>query len=410
MIIGPIIVSRFLVGGLLIVSGVIKANDAIGFSYKLDEYFTEGVLGFEFLQPYTLLLAGFICVLEIVLGVALIFGLKAKLTTSLNLLMMLFFTFLTFYSAYFNKVTDCGCFGDALKLTPWQSFWKDVVLLFLSLPLFIYRNGIKPIPNSQFISHSLCALLVISILSVFVIGWWFPVLFSIIVFTLMFLIKRFDTNDWRLLSVSLIASILFTVYCFNNLPIKDFRPYAVEKNIGKGMQVPEDALPEIVEYQWEFLVDGKKKIFVTDGAYPNVPNGEFTKNVTTKVVREAEEPPIHDFTIELDVDETDYFLSQDNVLVVVAYDLSKSDVEGFKQMKIKTDEALKKGYKVIGMTAGTQPERAAIINEYGLNFQFYFCDGTTLKTIVRSNPGIFEMDKGTIMQKLHWSNIKDLKL
>ena len=125
-----IYISRLLVGSLLIISGIIKANDALGFSYKLIEYFTEGILGMEFLQPYTLVMAGSICILEILLGVALIFGLKSKLTTTLNLLMMLFFTFLTFYSAYFDKVKDCGCFGDALKITPWESFSKDVVLLF----------------------------------------------------------------------------------------------------------------------------------------------------------------------------------------------------------------------------------------------------------------------------------------
>ena len=402
-------ISRLLVGSLLIISGVIKANDALGFSYKLIEYFTEGILGMEFLQPYTLVMAASICILEILLGVALIFGLKAKLTTTLNVLMMLFFTFLTFYSAYFDKVKDCGCFGDALKLTPWESFTKDVVLLFFSVILFLFKKQIFPNKNREDLKYIIPSLLLITLFSVGVTGWWFPVIFSIIVFVLMLVIKRFDKNQWRLLSLSIIASLVFTVYCYNHLPIKDFRPYKISANIVEGMVVSPDALPEITEYNWKFKVNGEEKIFQTKGSYPTVDGGAYI-DVTTEVVRAAEEPKIHDFMIEGENDDTELFLSKDKVLVVVAYDFAKSSDEGFKAIKKTTDEALKKGYTVIGMTAETPEGRAAKIAEYDLNFQFYFCDGITLKTIVRSNPGIFEMDKATIKQKLHWRDIDKLSL
>jgi len=402
-------ISRLLVGSLLIISGVIKANDALGFSYKLIEYFTEGILGMEFLQPYTLVMAASICILEILLGVALIFGLKAKLTTTLNVLMMLFFTFLTFYSAYFDKVKDCGCFGDALKLTPWESFSKDVVLLFFSVILFLFKKQIFPNKKREDLKYIIPSLLLIVLFSVGVTGWWFPVVFSIIVFVLMLVIKRFDKNQWRLLSLSLIASLVFTVYCYNHLPIKDFRPYKINANIVEGMVVSPDALPEITEYNWKFNVNGEEKIFQTKGSYPTVEGGTYI-DVTTEVIRAAEEPKIHDFMIEGENDDTELFLSKDKVLVVVAYDFAKSSDEGFKVIKRTTDEALKKGYTVIGMTAETQESRAAKVAEYDLNFQFYFCDGITLKTIVRSNPGIFEMDKATIKQKLHWRDIDKLSL
>ncbi len=402
-----IYISRLLVGSLLIISGIIKANDALGFSYKLIEYFTDGILGMEFLQPYTLVMAGSICILEILLGVALIFGLKSKLTTTLNLLMMLFFTFLTFYSAYFDKVKDCGCFGDALKITPWQSFSKDVVLLFFSVILFVFRKKITPIENRKDFKYILPSLVLIALFSVGVTGWWFPVIFAIIVFGLMLLIKRFDTNQWRLLSLSLIASIIFTVYCYDHLPIKDFRAYKVNANISEGMVVPEDALPAIIEYTWVIEKDGKRTSYVGD--YPNIEGGKLVDS-SSKIIREAEEPKIHDFMIEGETDDTALFLSKENVLVVVAYDFTKSSDEGFKRIKKTTDEALKKGYTVIGMTAETVESRVKKIEEYNLGFQFYFCDAITLKTIVRSNPGVFEMDKATIKQKYHWNDIDKLKL
>jgi len=400
-------ISRLLVGSLLIISGVIKANDALGFSYKLIEYFTEGILGMEFLQPYTLVMAGSICILEILLGVALIFGLKAKLTTTLNVLMMLFFTFLTFYSAYFDKVKDCGCFGDALKLTPWESFTKDVVLLFFSLILFLLRKQISPNKNREDLKYIIPSLILIALFSVGVTGWWFPVIFSVIVYVLMLVIKRFDKSEWRLISLSLITSLIFTVYCYNHLPIKDFRAFKVSASITEGMVVPPDALPAIIEYTWVIEKDGVKKTYVGD--YPTIEGGELVDS-SSKIIREAVEPKIHDFMIEGENDDTELFLSKDNVLVVVAYDFAKSSDEGFKAIKKATDEALKKGYTVIGMTAETPESRVAKITEYDLNFQFYFCDGTTLKTIVRSNPGIFEMDKATIKQKFHWNDIDKLEL
>lgn len=401
-------ISRLFVGSILIVSGVVKANDALGFSYKLHDYFTEGVLGMEFLQPYTVVMAVFICVIEIALGAALVFGLKAKLTTTLNLLMMVFFTFLTFYSAYFNKVTDCGCFGDALKLTPWESFTKDVVLLFFSVILFVYRKQLFPNKLFEDLKYILPSILFIILFSVGVIGWWFPVIFAILTYGLKFIIKRFDKNQWRLLSVSIIASLVFIFYTYNHLPIEDFRPYKVSANIIEGMEVAPDALPEITEYSWKFKVNGEEKIYVTKGAYPEV-DGDFL-SVDTKVIQEAEPPKIHDFTIEGENDDTQLFLSKENVLVVVAYDFSKSSTQGFKVIKKATDEALAKGYTVIGLTAESVENRVAKKAEYQLGFDFYFCDGTTLKTIVRANPGVFEMDKATIKQKLHWKDIDQLKL
>ena len=124
-------IGRIVVGCLFIFSGFIKANDPLGFAYKMEEYFT--VFGTELLIPTALYLSVFVCIFEMILGFMLLLGTKTKLVIWLSFLMIVFFTFLTFYSAYYNKVTDCGCFGDFLLLKPWTSFYKDLILLVLIL-------------------------------------------------------------------------------------------------------------------------------------------------------------------------------------------------------------------------------------------------------------------------------------
>ena len=137
--------SRILVGVLFIVSGLIKLNDPVGFSFKLKDYFAPEVLNLEIFIPFALLIAIFVVIFEVMLGTMLLLGYAKKFTIWSSLLMIVFFTFLTFYSAFYNKVTDCGCFGDAIKLTPWESFSKDIVLLVLLLIIYFGRNFIQPI-------------------------------------------------------------------------------------------------------------------------------------------------------------------------------------------------------------------------------------------------------------------------
>lgn len=148
--------SRLFVGLLFIFSGLIKANDTIGFGYKLDEYFD--VFGMPFLKSLSWSMSAFICVLEIFLGAALITGYRFALSAWLLLLLIIFFTFLTGYSAIFDKVTDCGCFGDAIPLTPWQSFYKDIILLAFILVLFFLRNQVKPLAQAVSVTWTLTIL------------------------------------------------------------------------------------------------------------------------------------------------------------------------------------------------------------------------------------------------------------
>lgn len=358
--------SRIFVGILFIISGLIKLNDPVGFSYKLAEYFSEPVFNMPFLEPFTLGLAIFLVILEVVLGVMLLVGYKAKATIWCLLLLIVFFTFLTFYSAYFDVVKDCGCFGDALHLTPWQSFTKDIVLLFFILILFINKKLVKP-------------------------------LFSNIV-----------TNIITLASI--VLCIFIAIRVLNHNPIKDFRPYKVGTNIVKGMEIPEGAPKSVVEMIFIYKVNGVEKEF-SEKDLMNIPEGATFIDRKDKVITEGYVPPIHDFTMTKD--DSDYkeeFLKEPKLLVFVTYDLALSNPEGMKKLEKLNEEAKAKGYKVIGMTASGADEIAKTKKQYGLDVDFYFCDATALKTIERANPSIVVLQKGTIIQKVHYNDIEDLKL
>jgi len=358
-------ISRVLVGILFIISGLIKLNDPLGFSYKLQEYFSADVLNIPFFEPYALMISIVVVVFEVILGVFLLIGYKRKFTLWSLLVMIVFFTFLTFYSAYFDKVKDCGCFGDALKLTPWESFTKDIILLFLILILFFGKKHIKPIFRK--LPNTVLALL------------------------------------------SFIFSLWFGYHVLMHLPSKDFRAYKIGNNIQQEMSVPEDAPKPIVEYTWTFNINGEEKEFVTSGSYPNV-DGEYV-GVETKMIEEGYSPKIYDFSIETeDQDFTEHFLNEEHLIMIVSYSLEHAEKDGLVKLKSISDKAIEKNYTVIGLTASGEDMKQKIREDYNLNFDFYLCDEKALKTIVRSNPGVLELNKGTVMQKVHWNDIEDLKL
>ena len=358
-------ISRLLVGALFIFSGFIKLNDPLGFSYKLQEYFSPDVLNIPFLEPYALMISVLVVVFEVVLGIFLLIGYKPKFTVWSLLGMIVFFTFLTFYAAYFEKVKDCGCFGDFLKLKPWETFWKDVVLLVLIIILFIGVKHIKP------------------------------------------LYGKLPTTILGLLGF--VISLWFGYHVLMHLPVIDFRAYKIGNNIQKGMSVPEDAQKPIVEYYWKFKVNGLEKVITTNGSYPEV-GGDFI-SVDTKVIQEGYQPPVVDFSIETeDKNLTEQFLAEDNLIVIISYSLEKIERDGALKLKALQVEARKKGYKIIGLTASGAEAKQRINDAYDINFDWYLCDEKALKTVVRSNPGILELDKGTVKQKVHWNDIDDLDL
>lgn len=359
-------ISRIIVGVLFIISGLIKLNDPTGFSFKLEEYFSEGVLNLPFLVPYALAIALFVVIFEVVLGVALLIGFKPKWTLWSLLLMIVFFTFLTFYSAYFNKVTDCGCFGDALKLTPWESFYKDVALLVFILILFFGQKYIKPLFK--------------------------PMVGSVTVF------------------VSFLLCLFMGYWVLNHLPLKDFRAYKIGTNIQKGMEFPEGAARSVYEMNFVYKVNGKEQNFGEKDLMSLPEGAEFVRR-DDKLISQGYVPPIHDFTIELDgQDFTEQMLNEPKVIMLISYDLKKAKADGLAQLEAFSKKAQAKGYKVIGMTASPIEDIAKFRKENNITFDYYFCDATTLKTIERANPSIVVLHKGTIVDKKHWNDIDAVKL
>lgn len=356
---------RIFVGVFFIISGFIKLNDPVGFSFKLEEYFSSGVLDLPFFEPHALTISIVVVIFEVLVGVMLIFGFRVKFTVWSLLAMIIGFTFLTFYSAYYNKVTDCGCFGDAMKIEPWESFWKDVILLILIVILFIGRKHITP-----------------------------------------FFTKR--TNR-LIIFFTLVLSGFYVYYVMNHLPVIDFRAYEIGKNIEDGMNVPEGAPESVFEYAWKFNVNGEEKVIVTNGSYPNVEGDKYISVKTTEI-QEGYEPPVHDFTVEQNGEDfAGSLLQEPKLMMVVAYDLRKTNNEVYAEVKRVAAFAIKNGYKVIGMSASNSEQTSKLIQDNSLGFEFYFTDETTLKTIVRSNPGILVLEKGTIKQKVHYNDFDELE-
>jgi uncharacterized membrane protein YphA (DoxX/SURF4 family) len=313
--------TRIFVGAMFIFSGFVKLVDPIGSQYKFEEYFGESVLNLEFLIPYALPFSIVLIIVEIMLGVSLLLGYKPKGTVLSLLGLTTLFLFLTWYSAYYNKVTDCGCFGDAIKLTPWETFWKNVVLIGLILVLLFRLKNIKEI---------------------------FPKKLSAV---------------FMILALGSFSYITFHV--LNHLPIIDFRAYAVGKNINDGMKYPED--------------------------------GSI--------------PPVHDFMLEdTQNDLAPEILAMDKVLLVIVYNASKSNDKGFAEIKKVADKAIAKGYNVFGVSASFEDDLILIQNNYDLPFNFLFCDETTLKTMIRANPGVMTLSKGTVTGKWNWNDTADIKL
>ncbi len=355
---------RIFVGVFFIISGFVKLSDPIGFSYKLSEYFSPDVLNLEFLQEYALPISLFVVIFEVFVGVLLIIGYQVKFTLVSLLGMIVFFTFLTFYSAYYNKVTDCGCFGDALKLSPWETFGKDVMLLIMIGIIILGK-------------HKLFAFF----------------------------------NNGMNIFLSLVTLGIcggYAYYVMNHLPVIDFRAYKIGTDIAEAMSVPEGAPEAVFEYHWKFTENDKTKTITTNGIYPKT-TGKFI-GVETEQISEGYEPPIHDFSIEKgDKNYLDEVLAKPEVIILVMYNLSKSDLEGMDAIEAFVKKAKAKGKEIIALSASDDRTIKSTIDDYNLDIDFFFCDETALKTIIRSNPGILKLEKGIITDKRHWKDSNKIK-
>jgi len=359
-------IAKLLIAITFIFSGFVKLVDPLGSAYKFEEYFGADVLNLEFLSPYALQLSIVLILAEIMLGLMLFIGYKPTLTVWSLFFISLLFLFLTWYSAYYNKVTDCGCFGDAITLTPWETFYKNVVLIALILFLIKNRHDLYPFLSENFVRN-------ISL-------------------------------------VSLAGFLFITFYVLKHLPIIDFRAYAIDKNISEGMLVPEGATKPIFEDIWTYKVNGIDKKYTTEEKPWNIKGATFVDR-KTKTIEEGYVPPIHDFTMESNGNDiTEILLQKEKLMLFVAYDLNKAKEKAFTSIKNLGDKAIKEGYTVYCFSASTEEDFLQIKKQYQFNFDLLFCDETTLKTIVRSNPGVVILNKGTITGKWNWVDIDKIKL
>ncbi|HLR50942.1 MAG TPA: BT_3928 family protein [Candidatus Sphingobacterium stercoripullorum] len=360
---------RVFVGLLFIFSGLIKANDPIGFGLKLEEYFL--VFKTTFLDPYSAWIAIFLCGLEIILGALLLLGNKAKSVAWGLLLLIVFFTFLTFYSAFFEVVSSCGCFGDAIPLTPWQSFIKDLVLLALIIYIFRYRKNITPIIKNEFTRG--------------LVG------FFVFVF-----------------------SFGIGIYTYNYLPFIDFLPYKVGNNIPELMVMPEGKQGDVYEhvYNLENKETGEKKT-MSDKQYMDEKvwedeSWEIIGEPTSKLVKKGYEIPIPDLLIS----DSEGFDMTDEIInnpyynfLVVTHDITQLDALDLRALN-KINLVLKElsidyNIRTILLTASSMNEAYHLNEELDLILETFYADGVPLKSMVRSNPGVLLLQNGNVVNK--WS-------
>ncbi len=360
---------RIVVGLLFIFSGLIKINDPLGFSYKLVEYFE--VLHLDFLSGFSLSLSIILCSLEIILGFALLIGVRAVSVTWGLLLLIIFFSFLTFYSAYFKVVQTCGCFGDAIPLTPWQSFSKDLVLLLLIVVLFIQRKTIKPVFNNK-------------------------------------------VGD-GLLTASVVISLGMGFYTYNFMPVVDFLPYKIGANILDEMKTPPGAKPD--EFEITYHLKNKKT-----GATKVMNDKDYLKsniwkdndwavegNPESVLIKKGFEPKIRDLAIQ-DAQGNNYtkeLLSNPFYnIIIVAYDLQHTNVQAIGNINALAATLIQNyNTRVVLLTSNSPKDAEAFAKTNHLVTELYYADGVPLKTMIRANPGVFLMKNGVIINKWHYHSV-----
>jgi uncharacterized membrane protein YphA (DoxX/SURF4 family) len=347
---------RYLVGGLFIFSGLVKVNDPVGTAIKLGEYFdvfaADIASFFSVFEPYALAIGIFLNVLEVVLGVAIIIKWRVKFTINVLSVLIIFFTFLTFYSAYFNKVTDCGCFGDAIKLTPWESFTKDIILVVLIGFLFFNRNKIK---ESTFGAKHIIIICTTAL------------------------------------------SLFLCIYAVQHLPFLDFRAYKEGVNIPEAMKSKESP-----QFQYTFEKDGEEI-----KSFKYLSEKEGYKMVGHEITNpEASTPKITDFAVWNESGDKTSEVLTGKKLWIISYNIEEADTEGLIDIN-NLISRMEAGIAPILITSSSAEDVLKKKAERGLQMDFYYGDATVLKTIIRSNPGLVLVENGTILAKWHHNDVPE---
>ena len=357
-------ICRFSLALVFILSGFVKAVDPIGTQYKIQDYLVA--LGWSEVFPDFLpfLIAVLLGVVEFCLGVYLFFGIRRIITPRALVLIMSFMTPLTLWLAIDEPISDCGCFGDAIVLSNWQTFWKNVLLLVASITVLKWRKRIFPLVTTRL--------------------------------------------DWSIGLYGFLFVLGVTCYCYYKLPIFDFRPYYIGADIRKGMEIPEGKHPTVYETRFIMQKDGEVKEFGLD----EYPDSTWTFVDTRLVVKEkGYEPPIHDFSIIRQGDGediTDMVLDDENyTLLLVAHQMELADDSSIDLINELYDYSLKYGYSFYCLTSSSDEDILRWQNSTGAEYPFCLMDNTTLRTMVRSNPGVILLQKGKVLNKWGVNEIPD---
>lgn len=359
---------RIIVGIVFIYSGFVKGIDPLGSDYKFTDYFNA--FGMGWMNATTLFFSFALSLVEFLIGIALLFNLWVSRMAWGSLLFMAFFTPLTLVLALTNPVSDCGCFGDAMILTNWQTFWKNIILLLLAIMIFMYRKEYKS--------------------SLPLVG------------------------QFSFLALAGAGMLCLSVYCYRHLPVLDFRPYAVGKNITEGMRLPEGTEPD----QYEVTLKYKNKqtgevLSFTEENYPwqDTLNWEYESS-SERLVKKGYITPIHDLIIEHPTlgNITEEILEDDNhTILAVAYNLTQSDMQYQPAINRLAEYAQEKGIRFYGLTSSSERDIETYKKRYHVPYEFCTADEIQLKTMIRSNPGVIILREGTILDKWAGKDVPDVK-
>jgi triosephosphate isomerase len=357
-------VCRLVLAVVFILSGFVKAVDPLGTQYKLQDYLTAMHLGTVVPDFATLGASVLLSAVEFCTGIFLLFAIQRRLSSRVALLMMAVMTPLTLWLAVTNAVGDCGCFGDAVVLTNWQTFWKNVVLLTCAAIL-----AWRPLDMFRFVSES---------------------------------------NQWIVINYSALFILAVAGWCLYDLPIFDFRPYHVGADIRQGITVPEGAAQPQFETTFIMEKDGQRKTFTID----DYPDSTWTfVEAKTRQTSEGYVPPIHDFSIvTMDDDEditTPVLDNKGYTFLLVSPHLEQADDSELDLINGLYDYAIEYGYDFYCLTASTAADVNRWRDRTGAEYPFCTTDETTLKTIVRSNPGLLLMKDGVIVRKWSHNSLPD---
>jgi hypothetical protein len=351
------LISRFIIGLVFIFSGVVKAIDPLGFVYKFHEYLRA--FHIDFLQELSLPLVILLCTVEFIAGFSVLSGFRLKTGIWIIFLLILVFAPLTLFIAIINPVTDCGCFGDAIHLTNWQTFGKNIILLTLILLLFVERKKVASIYKAA--------------------------------------------GEWAIVGVAALLFILFTIYNLRYLPIIDFLPYSIGTNIASKMEIPEGSPTDQYSVTFIYQKDGIRKEFTINDYPANDSSWKFLEQKKV-LIKKGYVPPIHDFSVITlkNEDITRQILNDKGYTFLMISDrLARTDKEKLSKGFNLGMYCLSKGISFYVLTSSGIIE----IKKNQKGIPFCNTDETVLKTMVRSNPGYILLFNGTIIGKWSWANV-----